>query len=109
MKKHLVDPVKQVRTCNILVTFIFSLCTYICIYIVPGVVELQTDQNTIIWSPPLQPNGIITGYQVIYSIYQNDSNRASGRLSSSTTRYTIGGLSKHSVSNVTQSTSDVKV
>ena len=87
---------KQVRTCNILVTFIFSLR----IYIVPGVVELETDQNTIIWNPPLQPNGIITGYQVIYSIYQNDSSRTSEELSSNTTRYTIEGLSKYSVSNV---------
>ena len=88
MKKHLVDPVKQVRTCNILVTFIFSLC----IYIVPGVVELETNQNTIIWSPPLRPNGIITGYQVIYSIYQNGSNRTSGTLSNIITSYTIEGL-----------------
>ena len=87
---------KQVRTYNILVIFIFSLC----IYIVPGVIELETDQNTIIWSPPLQPNGIIIDYQVIYSIYQNDSSRTSEKLSNNTTRYTIEGLSKYSVSNV---------
>ena len=27
---------------------------------------------TVKWDPPIQPNGIITGYEVKYSIYENN-------------------------------------
>ena len=44
--------------------------------LVPGVVEIvETVQGDIKWRPPSQPNGIITGYQVIYSIYQLPSTK----------------------------------
>ena len=106
--KYLVDLVKQVCTYNILVTLIF-IHMYLCICIAPGiVVVLDTVRNMIIWSPPLQPNGIITGYQVIYSIYQNDSDRISETLSNDTTRYIIEGLGKYSVNNIKQNSWVVK-
>ena len=106
--KNLVDLVKQVCTYNILVTFniythVFILC------IAPGIVVVRdTVRNMIRWSPPSPPNGIITGYQVIYSIYQNDSDRNSDTLSSTTTSYIIEGLSKYSVNNIKQNSWAVK-
>ena len=54
---------------------------------------LETDGNVVKWSPPAQPNGIITVYRVIYSIYQNNANM-SEMLNSSTTMYPIDNLSK---------------
>ena len=41
----------------------------------PGIVEfnvnnLSTDSEAeVSWTPPLQPNGVIISYQVIYSVY----------------------------------------
>ena len=35
------------------------------------IVSLSDIAVTITWSPPVQPNGIITSYEVIYSVYEN--------------------------------------
>ena len=52
-------------------------------------------QRNIKWRPPLQPNGIITGYQVIYSIYQLPSTRMiSDVLNSTITEFSIEILSE---------------
>ena len=43
--------------------------------IAPGVVEIVAIVGTsdttavVFWTPPSQPNGVITGYQIIYSVY----------------------------------------
>ena len=45
--------------------------------IAPGVVEIVAIVGTsdttavVFWTPPSQPNGVITGYQIIYSMYGN--------------------------------------
>ena len=44
------------------------------------------------WSPPLQPNGVITSYQVIYSVYQSSATVTSEMLSNTTNTYTIRNL-----------------
>ena len=51
-------------------------------------------QSTISWSPPSQPNGIITGYQVIYFVYENRTaiEMMSAVLSNTTTQYSILNL-----------------
>ena len=54
----------------------------------------NTFEETVFWIPPSEPNGIITNYQVLYFIYQNDTGKMSGMLDSSTTTYSIQGLSK---------------
>ena len=46
------------------------------------------------WSPPSQPNGIITAYQVIYAIYDNATSAMSELLSISRSTYSISNLSK---------------
>jgi len=68
--------------------------------IVPGVVKVSVTPlpvNTkvlITWETPLQPNGVIVGYQVIYSVYNSDNTSMSGILNISVRNYTIMTLSK---------------
>ena len=40
------------------------------------VVNISDTTLLITWKPPIQPNGIITGYEVIYSVYKDDNNIA---------------------------------
>ena len=65
------------------------------ICIVPGVVDqFNIDQATVTWRPPSQPNGIITGYQVIYSIYQIPSTKMMSEVLDNTiTEFSIENLS----------------
>ena len=46
------------------------------------------------WDPPSQPKSAITGYQVIYSIYENETNVSSNVLSRSDRSYLIRSLGK---------------
>ena len=64
--------------------------------VVPGIVDiLENVQEEVMWSPPSQPNGIITGYQVIYSIYQIPSTKMmSGVLDNTITKFSIENLSE---------------
>ena len=47
--------------------------------IVDVVVISDTTAN-VTWNPPIQPNGIITGYEVKYSVYEEDSDNKSSIL-----------------------------
>ena len=92
--KYLLDQVKQVNNC-------FNRKTYPFLnhILAPGVVQLTTSvvSNTevnVIWSPPSQPNGIITAYKVIYSIYDNTTTVMSELLSDDRSTYPISDLSK---------------
>jgi len=60
--------------------------------------QFDTNQATVTWKPPSQPNGIITGYQVIYSVYQSDNETMSEVLNDTTTMYLIENLSKQKFS-----------
>ena len=64
--------------------------------LVPGIVDqLNVNQAMVTWNPPSQPNGIITGYQVIYSVYQIPSTKMlSDVLDNTITEYFIEDLSK---------------
>ena len=46
------------------------------------------------WSPPLQPNGIITSYEVMYLIYEDDDTTEHITLENTVRNYTIQNLRK---------------
>ena len=56
-------------------------------------------EENVMWTSPLQPNGIITGYQVFYSVYEDNSDMMSELLDNDTYEYSIDGLSKINVNN----------
>ena len=73
---------------------------FIKLYIAPGVVEIfeviSTFSNgtVVIWNPPTEPNGIITGYEVMYSEYGGTSMNVIGPLESNVTTLDLTDLSK---------------
>ena len=89
----MVDQVKEVMIVSHCINqFNWSIKT-----LVPGVVDiLETSKEEIKWSPPSQPNGIITGYQVIYSIYQIPSTKMMSEVLDNTiTEFSIDHLSEY--------------
>ena len=68
------------------------------VYLAPGVVQFQvndlmaTGETEVSWSPPLQPNGVITSYQVMYSVYESSAIVRSEILSNNTITYIIRNL-----------------
>ena len=92
---YLVDQVKEVITC-ISSTLLYKLTQFIKM-LVPGVVDiLEIVQGGIKWRPPSQPNGMITGYQVIYSVYQIPSNKTlSDVLDNTITEFSIENSGKY--------------
>ena len=68
------------------------------VHLAPGVVQFQvndltaTGETGVSWSPPLQPNGVITSYQVVYSVYESSAIVRSEMLSNSTITYIIKNL-----------------
>ena len=57
------------------------------------VVPVSDTASTVIWSPPLQPNGIVTNYELMYSVYKNSTN-ISVNISSNAENFTITDLCK---------------
>ena len=47
------------------------------------------------WKAPTQPDTPITGYQVIYSVYQSNDDMTSETLDNGTFSYSIDSLSKN--------------
>jgi len=85
--------VKQVSTNSL------ELRNEICHFLsslAPGVVQVVgIDQSTVTWRLPIQPNGIITNYQVIVFEYDDRENVVTdARLDSSQLSYSIPGLGK---------------
>jgi len=68
----------------------------------PGVVQVVgIDQSTVTWRLPIQPNGIITNYQVIVFDYDNRENVViDSRLDASQLSYSIPGLGKQHCINI---------
>ena len=66
----------------------------------PGVVEIVAIVGTsdttavIFWTPPLQPNGVITGYQIIYSVYGDADNRMTEAVTRNEDSFVIANLSE---------------
>ena len=48
----------------------------------------------VLWDPPVQPNGIITGYVVMYSFNENNTLIVSDMLSENDRNFVVGNLGK---------------
>ena len=92
--KYLEDQVKQVTYTSATLNIVNNKLKLM--YVAPGIVDqFSINQATVRWSPPSQPNGIITGYQVIYSVYQIPSTKmTSNMLDNTITEFSIENLSK---------------
>ena len=72
----------------------------------PGVVSIiaivgTSDTTTIVfWTPPSQPNGVITGYQIIYSLYGDTANRMN--VTGNEDSFAIMNLSESGILNIMQ-------
>ena len=70
----------------------------------PGIVQINDitsspngTSTTVVWYQPEQPNGVVTGYQIIYSVYNDSTMIKTSNISvGSTRKYTIQNLSKQS-------------
>ena len=58
------------------------------------VVSMSNTASLVTWNPPIEPNGIITGYEVVYSVYGLDAESVVGLLDSGITTVNITNLSK---------------
>ena len=93
----MVDPVKQV---------VCSLCKHesrtlqLLFSVAPGVVEIVAIVGTsdttavVFWTPPSQPNGVITGYQIIYSVYGDNTNSINQAVTENDDSFVITNLSE---------------
>jgi len=75
------------------------------LYVAPGRVIHTTispsdTEVNVTWNPPDQPNGVITGYVVVYSIYENNTLKMSEMLSDNIRSYLIDDLGKYMSSSV---------
>ena len=87
-------------------TYIYVQLQYILckhqppLLIAAGVVEIArvvgtSDTTAIVfWTPPSQPNGVITGYQIIYSLYGDSINSIIQAVTSNEDSFVITNLSK---------------
>ena len=65
-----------------------------------GVVPLSPASANVIWIPPSQPNGVITEYNVIYSIYGDTEMHTNNTVPGDETSFIIIDLGKQGYSQV---------
>ena len=58
------------------------------------VVSISDTIATVVWKPPIQPNGIITGYEVKYSVFEDDNSNTGVPVTSNISSYNVTDLSK---------------
>ena len=58
------------------------------------VISMSTSASLVTWNPPIEPNGIITGYEVVYSVYGLDAESVVGPLDIDINNLNITDLSK---------------
>ena len=58
------------------------------------VVGISDTTSLVTWNPPKQRNGIITSYEVMYSVYENDTAIISVPLTSDINNFNITDLRK---------------
>ena len=61
---------------------------------VARVVGTSDTTAIVFWTPPSQPNGVITGYQIIYSVYGDSINSMNQAVTSNEDSFVITNLSK---------------
>ena len=59
-----------------------------------NVVSISDTIATVVWKPPIQANGIITGYEVKYSVYEDDNSNTGVPVTSNISSYNVTDLSK---------------
>ena len=57
-------------------------------------VSLSDAALTVTWSPPVQPNGIVTSYEVIYSVYEDNPENTTVPVTSNIYSFNITDLCK---------------
>ena len=82
------------------IVYLQGLLAYKYFSLVAGVVEIAgvvgtSDSTAIVfWAHPSQPNGVITGYQIIYSLYGDTTNSINQAVTSNEDSFVITSLSK---------------
>ena len=71
-------------------------------FVAPGLVQFRvisssSSEVTVMWSPPLQPNGVITSYEVMYQTYQRSNTMEQITLEESDRSFVIQNLSMSSI------------
>ena len=59
-----------------------------------GVVGTSNTTAVVFWTPPSQPNGVITGYQIIYSVYGDNTNSMNQAVTENENSFVIANLSE---------------
>ena len=71
-----------------------------CDFTAPGVVEIvniniiSSSAAAVVWNPPTEPNGIITGYEVVYGIHETPSPTIAVLFASDINSFNITDLGK---------------
>ena len=74
--------------------------SYHILHTAPGDVEIvdigiiSDTTATVVWDPPIQPNGIITSYEVIYSVYEDNNNSIAVPVTSNISSFNVTDLCK---------------
>ena len=77
-------------------------------YVAPGVVKItgvfsiSSSTSHVKWNPPVEPNGIITGYEIIYSVYGEIHESVIGPLESNKHASNITNLGRSAYFSATQ-------
>ena len=59
-----------------------------------AIVGTSDTTAVVFWTPPSQPNGIITGYQIIYSLYGDNTNSMNQAVTENEDSFIITNLSE---------------
>ena len=58
------------------------------------VVSISDETVTVVWNPPIHANGILTGYEVKYSVYEDPNNTISVPVTTNINSLNMTDLSK---------------
>ena len=93
----------EAGTVRIMCNYIYLVPIYQNCFTAPGRVEIidiisiSDTTLTVTWNPPIQPNVIITGYEVVYSVYGDDAENISIPVTNDINTINITDLRKLSV------------
>ena len=65
-----------------------------------GVASISSSTVNVIWIPPTQPNGIITKYEVMYSVYNDTINVKTYEVAGDINSLIVSNLGKCTVLNL---------
>ena len=81
---------------NILILFNYhnNYSTAPGIVVIVDVATISNATSTVMWNPPIQRNGIITSYEVMYSAYEDDADIITIPVTSNINSFNITDLCK---------------